>query len=105
HAPTRGLRGRAMGGPGDRAGPGTVGADRIGLCARHGHVGLRGNLDEGEPFGLPGTYLAGYYETRPLPYAEPGYGDPEDGQTVVNADGKIIRLSVHDDAFDVRYAQ
>ena len=38
----------------------------------NGHLGLRANLDEGEPFGLPGTYLAGFYETRPLPYAEPG---------------------------------
>jgi alpha,alpha-trehalose phosphorylase len=25
----------------------------------NGHVGLRGNLDEGEPAGLPGTYLGG----------------------------------------------
>ncbi len=23
----------------------------------NGHLGLRGNLDEGEPSGLPGTYL------------------------------------------------
>jgi alpha,alpha-trehalose phosphorylase len=35
----------------------------------NGHIGLRGNLDEGEPNGLPGTYLNGFYETRPLPYA------------------------------------
>ena len=28
----------------------------------NGHVGLRGNLDEGEPPGLPGTYLNGFYE-------------------------------------------
>jgi alpha,alpha-trehalose phosphorylase len=27
----------------------------------NGHIGLRGNLDEGEPFGLPGTYLASFY--------------------------------------------
>jgi len=33
----------------------------------NGHLGLRGNLDEGEPFGLPGTYLNGLYEVRPLP--------------------------------------
>ena len=72
----------------------------------NGHLGLRGNLDEGEPFGLPGTYLAGFYEVRPLPYAEPGYGDPEDGQTVVNVtNGKIIRLTVEDEAFDVRYGE
>ena len=69
----------------------------------NGHLGLRANLDEGEPFGLPGTYLAGFYETRPLPYAESGYGDPEDGQTVVNVtNGKIIRLTVEDEPFDVR---
>src|SRR5581483_10314014 len=36
----------------------------------NGHIGLRGNLDEGEPNGLPGTYLNGVYEERPLPYAE-----------------------------------
>src|SRR5437588_7568322 len=70
----------------------------------NGHIGLRANLDEGEPYGLPGTYLGGFYETRPLPYAEAGYGYPEDGQTVVNVtDGKIIRLLVDDEPFDVRY--
>ena len=72
----------------------------------NGHIGLRGNLDEGEPFGLPGTYLNGLYETRPLPYAEAGYGYPEDGQTVVNAtNGKIIRLLVDDEPFDIRYGE
>jgi alpha,alpha-trehalose phosphorylase len=32
----------------------------------NGHIGLRGNLDEGEPHGLPGTYLNSFYELRPL---------------------------------------
>src|SRR5579864_1264123 len=72
----------------------------------NGHIGLRGNLDEGEPFGLPGTYLNAFYELRPLPYAEAGYGDPESGQTVVNVtNGKLIRLLVDDEPFDVRYGQ
>ena len=72
----------------------------------NGHIGLRGNLDEGEPHGLPGTYLNGVYETRPLPYAEAGYGFPEDGQTVVNVtNGKLIRLLVDDEPFDVRYGE
>jgi alpha,alpha-trehalose phosphorylase len=72
----------------------------------NGHIGLRGNLDEGEPFGLPGTYLGGFYEVRPLPYAEAGYGYPEDGQTVVNVtNGKLIRLNVEDEPFDVRYGE
>jgi alpha,alpha-trehalose phosphorylase len=70
----------------------------------NGHIGLRGNLDEGEPNAIPGTYLGGLYEVRPLPYAEAGYGYPEDGQTVVNVtNGKIIRLLVEDEPFDVRY--
>jgi alpha,alpha-trehalose phosphorylase len=72
----------------------------------NGHIGLRGNLDEGEPNGLPGTYLNGFYESVPLPYAEGGYGYPESGQTVVNAtNGKLIRLLVEDEPFDLRYGR
>jgi alpha,alpha-trehalose phosphorylase len=72
----------------------------------NGHIGLRGNLDEGEPNGLPGTYLNGFYEARTLPYAEAGYGYPEAGQTVVNVtNGKIIRLLVDDEPFDVRFGE
>ena len=72
----------------------------------NGHIGLRATLDEGEPHALPGTYLNSYYESRPLPYAEAGYGYPEDGQTVVNVtDGKLLRLLVDDEPFDVRYGE
>jgi alpha,alpha-trehalose phosphorylase len=70
----------------------------------NGHIGLRGNLDEGDPHGLPGTYLNSFYEKRPLPYAEAGYGYPDDGQTLINvSNGKVIRLLVDDEPFDVRY--
>ncbi|HZW45590.1 MAG TPA: glycosyl hydrolase family 65 protein [Dermatophilaceae bacterium] len=72
----------------------------------NGHIGWRGNLDEGEPHGLPGSYLNGLFEARPLPYAEAGYGYPEAGQTVINVtNGKLIRLLVDDQPFDVRYGQ
>lgn len=72
----------------------------------NGHIGLRGNLDEGEPHGLPGTYLGSFYEIRPLPYAEAGFGYPEAGQTVVDVtNGKILRLLVDDEPFDVRYGE
>ncbi|MEW2401243.1 glycosyl hydrolase family 65 protein [Streptomyces sp. NPDC046862] len=72
----------------------------------NGHVGWRGNLDEGEPHGLPGSYLGGVHEIHPLPYAEAGYGYPESGQTVINVtNGKIIRLLVDDEPFDLRYGQ
>jgi alpha,alpha-trehalose phosphorylase len=72
----------------------------------NGHIGLRANLDEGEPYGMPGTYLNSFYELRPLPYAEAGYGYPESGQTVVNVtNGKLMRLLVDDEPFDVRYGE
>jgi len=72
----------------------------------NGHIGVRGNLDEGDPAELPGTYLNSFYESRPLPYAEAGYGYPESGQTVVNVtDGKLIRLLVDDEPFDLRYGE
>ncbi len=72
----------------------------------NGHVGLRGNLDEGEPHGLPGTYLNSFYEVRPLPYAEAGYSYPEEGQSLIDVtNGKVVRLLVDDEPFDVRYGE
>ncbi|MDB4938421.1 MAG: Maltose phosphorylase [Labilithrix sp.] len=70
----------------------------------NGHIGLRGNLDEGEPHGLPGTYLNGVYELHALLEAESVYGTPESGQTLVNVtNGKLFRLLVDDEPFDIRY--
>ena len=69
----------------------------------NGHVGWRGNLDEGDPRGVAGSYLNGLYEEHPMPYAEEGYGYPECGQSVINAaNGQLIRLIVGDEPFDVR---
>jgi alpha,alpha-trehalose phosphorylase len=70
----------------------------------NGHIGWRANLDEGEPHGLPGSYLNGVYESLPLASAESAYGLPESGQVMVNVtNGKLIRLFVDDEPFDVRY--
>jgi alpha,alpha-trehalose phosphorylase len=72
----------------------------------NGHIGLRGNLDEGDPHVIPGTYLNSVYEVRPLPYAEVAYGYPESSQSVINVtNGKLIRLLVDDEPFDVRYGE
>ncbi|HEY1486797.1 MAG TPA: glycosyl hydrolase family 65 protein [Micromonosporaceae bacterium] len=70
----------------------------------NGHIGWRANLDEGEPHGLPGSYLNSVHEMRELPYGETGYGDPVTTETIVNvANGKLIRLLIDDEPFDVRY--
>ncbi|MGY1633221.1 glycoside hydrolase family 65 protein [Geodermatophilus sp. SYSU D01186] len=72
----------------------------------NGHIGMRGSFEEGEPIVVPGTYLNGFFEERPLPYAEAGYGFPEQGQTVVNVtDGKLIRLLVGDTPLDLDYGE
>lgn len=69
----------------------------------NGHIGWRGNLDEGEPHGMPGSYLNGVHEDRPLPHAEAGYAATESGETIINvSNGKLIRLHVDDEPFDVR---
>jgi alpha,alpha-trehalose phosphorylase len=72
----------------------------------NGHIGLRGNLDEGEPHAVPGSYLNAFYEALPLPYAEAGYGYPEQSQTLIDVtNGKLMRLLVDDEPFDVRYGK
>ncbi len=68
----------------------------------NGHLGLRGNLDEGEPRGVSGTYVNGFHESFTLEYGESGYGFAEDGQTLVNVqDGKVIHLMLEDEPVDV----
>ncbi|UJR85030.1 Hypothetical protein I5071_71090 [Sandaracinus amylolyticus] len=81
-----------------------LGATESVFALSNGHIGLRGNLDEGEPHREPGSYLNGFFEALPLPYAEPGYGYPEEGQSLLNvSNGKLVRLLVDDEPFDVRY--
>ena len=85
--------------------------DRLGqtesiFALSNGHIGWRANLDEGEPHAIAGSYLNAVYEEVSLPYAETAYGYPEAGQTIVNVtDGKVIRLLVEDEPFDVRYGR
>ncbi|MGY5883150.1 glycoside hydrolase family 65 protein [Modestobacter lacusdianchii] len=69
----------------------------------NGHVGIRGTLDEVEPFGMRGTYLSGVHETHPLSYPEGGFGHPEEGQALLTvADGTPVRLLVDGVPLDVR---
>ena len=69
----------------------------------NGHIGLRGNLDENDPRGMPGTYLNSFFELRDLQYAEAGYANPEHSETLIDAqNGKLIGLFVGDEPFDVR---
>jgi alpha,alpha-trehalose phosphorylase len=69
----------------------------------NGHIGLRGNLDENDPPGMPGTYLNSFFEVQDMHHAEAGYAFPEQTETVVNApNGKPIALFADDEPFDLR---
>ncbi len=73
------------------------------LTVANGSLGVRGTLDEGEPVGMPGTYLAGVHELRSMVYTETGNGDPESTETLINTiDGTAVRLLVEGHPLDVR---
>jgi alpha,alpha-trehalose phosphorylase len=83
--------------------PETLGVAESLFGLANGYVGVRGTLDEVEPFGMRGTYLSGVYETHPLSYPEGGYGQPEEGQAMLTvADGTPLRLLVDGVPLDLR---
>jgi len=69
----------------------------------NGYLGLRGNLEEGAPAFERGTYLNGFYESRPIVYPESAFGYAVDDQAMLNVtDAKMISMVVDGDPFDVR---
>lgn len=73
----------------------------------NGYIGFRGDFEENynwDPsLGSFGTYLNGFYETRDICYGESFYGNVEESQTMLNVtNGKIIKLYIEDEEFDMR---
>jgi alpha,alpha-trehalose phosphorylase len=70
------------------------------LALGNGYLGLRGCPEEGGPNAENSTLINGFYETRPLVYAEEAFGFARTGQTILNVtDSKIIKLFVDDEPF------
>lgn len=66
----------------------------------NGYLGMRGCPEEGGPNAENGTFINGFYETRPIEYAEEAYGFAKTGQTICSVtDSKIIKLFVDDEPF------
>src|SRR5512133_601011 len=66
----------------------------------NGYLGMRGCPEEGGPNSENGTFINGFYETRPIVYGEDAYGFARTGQTICNVtDSKIIKLFVDDEPF------
>src|SRR5262245_2567618 len=76
------------------------------FAVANGYLGMRGAFEEGEPAYRHGTFVNGFHETWPIPYGERAFGFATTGQTIVNLpDGKIIRLYVDDEPFDLGSAR
>jgi len=61
----------------------------------NGHLGLRGNQDEGRDVHAHGTFVNGFHEVWPIRHAEDAYGFARVGQSILNApDAKTIALTV-----------
>jgi alpha,alpha-trehalose phosphorylase len=70
------------------------------LAVGNGYLGMRGCPEEGGPNAENGTFINGFYETRPIIYGEEAYGFAKTGQTIVNVtDSRIIKLFVDDEPF------
>src|SRR6201981_583797 len=70
------------------------------MALGNGYLGMRGCPEEGGPNVENATLLNGFYETRPILYAEEAFGFAKTGQTIVNVtDSKIIKLFVDDEPF------
>ena len=70
------------------------------LAVGNGYLGMRGCPEEGGPNAENGTFINGFYETRPIVYGEEAYGFAKIGQTILNVtDSKIIKLFVDDEPF------
>ena len=70
------------------------------LALGNGYLGMRGCPEEGGPNAENGTFINGFYETRPIVYGEEAYGFAKTGQTICNVtDSKIIKLFLDDEPF------
>jgi alpha,alpha-trehalose phosphorylase len=70
------------------------------LALGNGYLGMRGCPEEGGPNVENATLINGFYETRPILYAEEAYGFAKTGQTIFGVtDSKIIKLFVDDEPF------
>src|SRR5215469_9133429 len=70
------------------------------LALGNGYLGMRGCPEEGGPNAENSTLVNGFYETRPIVYAEEAYGFAKTGQTIFSVtDSKIIKLFVDDEPF------
>src|SRR5690349_7340635 len=58
------------------------------LALGNGYLGMRGCPEEGGPNAENGTFINGFYETRPIVYGEEAYA--ENFQRVIDSQNKLL---------------
>ncbi len=82
--------------------PAMMGRNETIFALGNGHLGMRGNFEEGYCNVTNGTYLNGFFEESPIIYGETAYGYAKNRQVMLNvADAKVIRLIVNGEPFNL----
>ncbi|HUX22899.1 MAG TPA: glycosyl hydrolase family 65 protein, partial [Spirochaetia bacterium] len=82
--------------------PAMAGRNETIFALANGHLGMRGNFEEGFGNVTNGTYINGFFEESPIVYGETAFGYARNRQVMLNvADAKVIRLKVNGEAFDL----
>jgi alpha,alpha-trehalose phosphorylase len=67
----------------------------------NGYLGLRGNLEEQTASFHDGTYINGFFDSKPIAYGEIAYGYAKNSQTMLNIpDAKAISFTIDGEPFD-----
>ncbi len=86
----------------DRLDPAQLPATETLFSIGNGYLGIRAAFEERKPVYHAGTYINGFYETKPIIYGEHAYGFARNRQTMLNVtDGTVIELWIDDDPFDL----
>ena len=71
----------------------------------NGHLGMRGNPEEGRDSFAHGTFINAFHETWKIHHAEEAFGFAHTGQTIVNVpDAKLMKIYVDGEPLTLRHA-
>lgn len=84
---------------------GDLGTTETLFTVGNGHLGMRGNPEEGRDSFAHGTFINAFHETWKIHHAEEAFGFAHTGQTIVNVpDAKLMKIYVDGEPLALRHA-
>lgn len=78
----------------------TIAAKETLFALGNGYLGIRGCHEELDASWWRGSYVNGFYESRPIVYGERAYGFADRYQTILNcSDATLFTLNLHGESF------